>query len=75
MHKYSVEFILYVYSVSAETVQNSIGELGEGLEIRELPQENVAKGRNLQIHIRTQDPTIIFDTCAELGRIKSVKIH
>ena len=58
-----------------ETVKSSIMELGQDIDICELhPKEN-PQGKDLKINMRTDDPTIIFDTCAEFGRIKSVKIN
>lgn len=74
MPKYFLEFILHIHSVSMETIKSSLIEFGDNLEIVELEQNDVSKGRNLKVHISSQDPTIIFDTCAQFGRIKSVKI-
>jgi dihydroxyacetone kinase-like predicted kinase len=75
MPKYSLEFILHIQDATVEIVKNSIREFGEDIEVRELPRGDAAKGKDLNIHIRTEDPTIVFDICAEFGRIKRVKIH
>jgi len=75
MRKYCLEFILNMQTVSPETLKNSIVEFGEDLEIFPLPQDNDAKDRDFRIRIYTEDPTIIFDTCAQFGKIKSVKIN
>ena len=75
MHKYCLEFILNMQTVSLESLKNSIVEFGEDLEIFQLPQGNDAKGKDFRIRIYTEDPTIIFDTCAQFGRLKSVKIN
>ena len=61
-------------AVSSETLRNHIVEFGEDLEIFELPQDNSVKSRDFKIRIYTEDPTIIFDTCAQFGRLKSIKI-
>ena len=74
MPKYSLEFILSVRDISIETLKNSIIEFGEDLDIAHCPGDN-AKDKNLLIHIRSEDPTIVFDACAQFGRIKSVKVH
>ncbi|MBU4345700.1 MAG: hypothetical protein KKH29_00025 [Candidatus Omnitrophica bacterium] len=72
---YCLEFILYIQNnTSIETLRESITECGENLEIYQLPQDNPTKGKEFRICIHTQDPTIIFDTCAQFGRLKSVKI-
>jgi len=33
------------------------------------------RGKDFKIRISTEDPTIIFDTCSQFGRLKSVKIR
>ena len=74
MHKYCLEFILNMQTVSMETLKNSIVEFGEDLEILQLQQDDDVKGRDFKIRIYTEDPTIIFDTCAQFGRLKSIKV-
>ncbi len=74
MRKYYLEFILNMQAVSLEPLRNSIIEFGEGLEILQLPQDTDVKARDFRIRIYTEDPTIIFDTCAQFGRLKSIKI-
>lgn len=74
MSKYFLEFILSIENTSPETIKNSIREFGDNLEITDCNDELV-KGKNFKVHIHTEDPTIIFDTCAQFGRIKSVKIE
>lgn len=71
MHKYSLEFILDTQGVSIETIKNSLIEFGESLDIAKQGRET----GEFKVCMRTQDPTIIFDACAQLGRIKSVKVN
>ena len=59
---------------SRSTVKNYLVEWAQGLEITECSQDDCAPGKNFKIRMRTQDPTVIFDACAQVGRIKSVKI-
>ncbi|MCX5702080.1 MAG: hypothetical protein NTW64_03765 [Candidatus Omnitrophica bacterium] len=91
MPKYHLEFILYIQDASLDILKNSIIEFGEGLEIIELSDEESDEGNSLtsepeeqirerkvkkfKISLHTLDPTIIFDTCAQFGKIKSVKIN
>jgi len=75
MPKYCLEFILNMQTVSLETLRNSIVEFGEDLEIFPLPQDNDDKSRDFRARIYTEHPTIIFDTCAQFGRLKSIKIN
>lgn len=74
MRKYCLEFILNMQTVSMETLKNSIVEFGEDLEILQLQQDDDVKGRDFKIRIYTEEPTIIFDTCAQFGRLKSIKV-
>ena len=74
MHNYSLEFILQIQNTPIEIIKESIIELGEGLEITDCLDGN-GQGKNYKIQINTPEPTIIFDTCAQFGRIKSVKIN
>ena len=70
-----MEFILSTPAdESLQTLKNSLVEWSETLEIAEIQDNSNLEGKNFKIHICTQDPTIIFDTCARFGRIKSVKI-
>ena len=74
MQKYQLEFILSTYENSPDGFKNSIIEFGEDIKIVEVPDVSETKTKNFKINIRTQDPALIFDACAEFGRIKSVKI-
>lgn len=74
MNMYLLEFVLYIQDASIKMIKESISELGQDLEIVEC-QDSIAKGKNFRIRINTEDPTLIFDTCAQFGRIKSVKVN
>ena len=74
MRKSSLNFILTTMDASEEAIRNSLVEFGEGLEILALKKAEDSRVQDYNIIIRTEDPTIIFDLCAEFGRIKSVKI-
>ena len=68
MHRYYLEFTLIAKSIPIDNLRNSIIEFGRDLEISQGEGE-------FNIRIDTEDPTIIFDTCAQFGRIKSVKVE
>lgn len=59
---------------SPETLKNSLIEFGEDLEIVPLVDSGATE-KNFKIRIYTEDPTVIFDTCAQFGRLKSIKIN
>jgi dihydroxyacetone kinase-like predicted kinase len=72
--KYFLEFILTVKDSPIETIRNSLVEFGEDLGIDVQLEDSACLARNLKIKITTLDPAIIFDICADFGRLKSVKI-
>ena len=73
MSRHYLEFVLSVKDASAGVIRNSLVEFGEGLEIVALNEE-APDCRDFRIRIYTEDPTIIFDTCAQFGRLKSIKV-
>jgi hypothetical protein len=75
MHKYRVECILHTYDVADTELQQALSGCGEDLEILTMPQTDKEKGTNFKIQIFVDDPTIVFDACAEFGRIRSVKVE
>lgn len=74
MNRYLLEFVLYIQDASAEMIKESIFEFGRDLEIVEC-DDAIVRGKNFRVRINTDDPTLIFDTCAQFGRIKSVKVN
>lgn len=74
MPKYRLEFVLHIQDASPKTVESSLSEFAEDIEITDDQGPN-SKGKNLKVHLDTEDPTTIFDICAQFGRIKTVKIN
>jgi dihydroxyacetone kinase-like predicted kinase len=72
---FHLEFILNTYNASQEQIRSSLVEFAEALEISQVPLEDSTKDKNFKVRIHTADPTVIFDICAQFGRIKSVKIN
>lgn len=68
VNKYNLEFMLSARSTSANEIKNSLLDFGDKLEVSACADDE------FKISIRTVDPTLIFDACAQFGRIKSVKI-
>jgi dihydroxyacetone kinase-like predicted kinase len=71
--RYCLDFVLRAYGKTARSLKSALSEFGEGLEIAEGVGEGEA--RDFKIRIHTEEPTLVFDACAQLGRITSVKIN
>ncbi len=71
--KYTLEFILHAKDSSAKIIKNSLAEFGNNLVISQCqePEEDC----NYKVSMVTEDPTLVFDLCSQLGRIRSVKVH
>ena len=63
------------HNSDAEFIRNSLRDLGELTEVYELACAGEARVRSFRVKISADDPTLVFDACAELGRIKSVKVQ
>lgn len=76
MLKYHVELLLHTLArVDKEEIKNSFLEFAEDIEIVSVSQDDTRASCDLKISLFTDEPTIIFDTCAQFGRIKSVKVE
>ena len=76
MLRYSLECILNIQDeATLKMLKNAIIEFTENLEINPASEDNLTHGKDFRISMQTQDPTIIFDTCAQFGRLKSVKVE
>ena len=69
MDRYNIEFILNAKRISKEEIRNYLVEFTDKIEI-----SSCAEGE-FKISLEAEDPTIIFDSCAQFGRIKSVKVN
>ena len=58
---------------SPEIIKNSLAEFGNGLVVSldSTQKENC----NYRVSMITEDPTLVFDLCSQLGRIRSVKVQ
>jgi dihydroxyacetone kinase-like predicted kinase len=75
MLRYDLEFVLGAHNLSSDIIRGAINELGEGVEIVEVAAEKLTRYSDFQVRISTLDPTVVFDACSQMGRIKSVKIE
>ncbi len=71
--KYALEFILHSKDSSPKMIKSSLAEFGNELAVSvDLTHK---EGSNYKVSMVTEDPTLVFDLCSQLGRIRSVKVH
>jgi len=71
--KYELEFILHAKDSSSKVIKSSLAEFGNNLVVSSL--EDNKENYNYQVNMITEDPTLVFDLCSQLGRIRSVKVQ
>jgi len=70
---YTLEFILHTKNSSVKIVKSSLAEFGNGLVVSQCQEEG--ERCNYKVNMTTEDPTLVFDLCSQLGRIRSIKVH
>ncbi|MDD5409547.1 MAG: hypothetical protein PHC71_05615 [Candidatus Omnitrophica bacterium] len=70
--KYNLEFILHAKNSSPKMIKNSLAEFGNDLLVIQCQEQD--EKCNYRVSMTTEDPTLVFDLCAQLGRIRSVKV-
>jgi dihydroxyacetone kinase-like predicted kinase len=70
--KYELEFILHAKDSSPKMIKSSLSEFGNNLVVS--PSEDNKEGHNYKVNMVTEEPTLVFDLCSQLGRIRSVKV-
>lgn len=70
---YEVNFILAGQGLSQDTLHDYLKDLGKDLEISVQPADQ-NKDNSLKIHIQTENPHLVFDTCSLFGKLDKVKI-
>lgn len=71
--KYTLEFILHSRDSSPKMIKSSLAEFGNELVVS--PDSAKQESCDYKINMITEDPTLVFDLCSQLGRIRSVKVH
>ncbi|MFH1191038.1 MAG: hypothetical protein V1670_02430 [Candidatus Omnitrophota bacterium] len=71
--KYVLEFVLHAKDSSPKIIKNALAEFGNDLVVVDC--QNADENCNYQVSMTTQDPTLVFDLCSQLGRIRSVKVN
>lgn len=71
--RYVLEFILHAKESSPKIIKNALAEFGSDLIVTDCQEET--ESCNYNVNMVTEDPTLVFDLCSQLGRIRSVKVH
>jgi hypothetical protein len=71
--KYLLEFVLHAKNSSPKIIKNALAEFGGDLAVSECHRSG--ESCNYDVSITTEDPTLVFDLCSQLGRIRSIKVH
>jgi len=74
MSSYDLQFVLSAYNLSIDILKNTLREFGDGLKVVELARDPLRDYSDFKVYISTLEPTLVFDACSQLGRIKSAKI-
>ena len=71
--KYLLEFVLHAKDSSPKIIKSALAEFGSNLVVSDCKKQG--ESCNYEVSMTTEDPTLVFDLCSQLGRIRSVKIH
>lgn len=71
--RYRLEFILYSKNSSPKVIKSSLEEFGNDLTVH--PSQKEAGSCDYKVNMTTEDPTLVFDLCSQMGRIRSIKVH
>ncbi|MDP2766322.1 MAG: hypothetical protein Q8O41_02575, partial [Candidatus Methanoperedens sp.] len=71
--KYTLEFVLHAKDSSPKIIKSALAEFGSELMVADCLLHG--ESCNYDVRMITEDPTLVFDLCAQLGRIRSVKVN
>ena len=71
---YDVEFILGGEDLSEQILKDYLKNLGKILEISHV-SDGQSEPNAFKIHVQTENPHIVFDTCSLFGKLQRVKVE
>ncbi len=71
--KYTLEFILHSKNSSPKIIKSSLEEFGSDLIVSQCQKQG--ESCDYKVSMTTEDPTLVFDLCSQLGRIRSIKVY
>jgi hypothetical protein len=73
--EFRLEFILHAHNTSAKALKNSLTEFAKDIEVTSLEADKATDAEDFKVSLKAEDPTMVFDICAQFGRIRSVRIQ
>ncbi|MFA5351006.1 MAG: hypothetical protein WC357_06735 [Candidatus Omnitrophota bacterium] len=70
--KYRLEFILHAQNSSPKMIKSSLAEFGNELVVSQSQDQD--EKCDYKVNMVTEEPTLVFDLCAQLGRIRSMRV-
>jgi hypothetical protein len=71
--KFVLEFVLHAKDSSPKIIKHALAEFGSDLVVGDCQKHG--ESCNYNVNMTTEDPTLVFDLCSQLGRIRSVKVQ
>ncbi len=71
--KYNLKFILHSKNNTLKLIKSSLAEFGGNLEV--VQTLDFQETSDYEVQLVTEDPTLVFDLCAQFGRIRSIKVQ
>ena len=71
--KYNLKFILHSKNSTSKLIKSALAEFGDNLSVDQTSEHKEVS--DYAVQIVTEDPTLVFDLCAQFGRIRSIKVE
>ncbi|MCU0665569.1 MAG: hypothetical protein MUF05_00505 [Candidatus Omnitrophica bacterium] len=73
---YTLDFILHTYTATnLQAVKSALVEFAQAIQVAQIEENGLSRTDQYKISMTVEEPTIIFDICAQFGKIKSMKIE
>ncbi len=71
--RFKVEFVLHAYNISGDAIKSALVEFTDTVEVCAF-HDDKNKENSFRILVTTLEPALVFDVCAQFGRIRSAKV-
>lgn len=73
--KYRLRFTLHSSVACEESVKSTLAEFADTVCVEQMQPGNSAGSQEFTVSLYTEDPTLVFDACSQVGRIKCVRVE